>query len=151
MFLRTVWSLEEDISLIEGFLNHERKWIKIGENLRGRNPDAIKNRFHHICKNFNINSESDTLSQDLEKLLEFCEKYALPLFKSSPEAQSEASGSTQNDESESLEEVSKHVISQGSFILFGKLIQNQIPRKLLRESRYSAIDEFPPDAISRSM
>lgn len=44
------WTVQEDLSLFEKYLEHPQKWSKISKVLKGRTDNSIKNRFNKLIK-----------------------------------------------------------------------------------------------------
>ena len=71
---RLDWTIQEDMILIKGYQIFQSSWTRISEELTGRNPDSIKNRFHHLCNIFNIEKNSESLLEDLKEILKLYSK-----------------------------------------------------------------------------
>lgn len=62
---RTPWTQREDRVIIEMFLNQCCSWTAIAEQLKGRQPDAIKNRFYGTLRKRQMTSDPlDQLAHD---------------------------------------------------------------------------------------
>ena len=72
-FIRGQWTTEEDIVLLERFIQYNKKWATISESLKGRNLNSVKNRFHSILKKNNISEPDNEQIKSLIQKLKFSE------------------------------------------------------------------------------
>ena len=77
--IRGLWELDEEIKLLENYLNIGKKWSEISRKIPGRNENSVKNKFNSIIKktrkeNKGIESENEFAQIALQKKLDLNEK-----------------------------------------------------------------------------
>lgn len=69
-YIRTFWSSEEDLKLLELYTEYGRRWKRISYSLVGRSENAIKNRFSLLWAKYKKRKSKD----DIKEIREILEK-----------------------------------------------------------------------------
>lgn len=66
---RTFWSEQEDLKLIELYMQHGRRWKHISMQLTGRSENAIKNRFSLLWSKYKKRRTTDDVGEIRDNIL----------------------------------------------------------------------------------